>query len=350
MWRFWMFALALWVVFICPAKAFIGEVDAANRFPYVVLLWVKGHDGEENKGYACTAVVVARRLALTAAHCVWSEGKFHQRPNLRLWDSKKKQMRDFPALDVYVKPVYIEAATALAEKQAQYADLHAQYKAGEKEVTGSDLNWFWRHNSEIARKPALNDIAVIITAEDMLLPEYAFTTLHLDQGFYEYLWGGTNTPPEWTKEKEKGIISLLKNPERFLQQTAIGAGFGLHDCSTQQWKENVCQLRDPQRRWSKVELDASQVRVSAPFELYPVFYSRGKAPDAHDSSNSFLGGDSGGPLFMLSRSSEMSVLVGVTSAVTEEGDGDNRGIHASLIYNAPFIYEVVRTFHHLLVP
>jgi V8-like Glu-specific endopeptidase len=324
------------LAFSSPAYALEGEAWDGH-FPFVVQIFSDYGDGIQ---WPCSSSVIDGGLVVTAAHCV-------MRPTIRTENG-----REIVAINLaqavrvkYVDRHGVESATNAV--RATWEPAMPRYLAvwlGMPRPQEDDPS-----DTQKAKTRALNgmfaqfapmDVAYLVTERYIDLKVYAHSVLDLMGPITKSM----SNKRDWalTSEAIEAAEKIFwKRFDRTLSENVV-VGFGGHGCMTP-GKLYTCTI-DSTRRWSKLSIisgdylngtsvstdGSSRSQASPPPYRVPWVWQAGPGSNG---TNPTVGGDSGGPLLLMSNTKKKKWFhVGTTSGWTGYAS-----THASLL-SAPYAW------------
>jgi len=266
-----LFVLAAYGVAV---HAMVGEVDIADKFPFVVSL--------SSEVGGCSGVASRAGLVSTAAHCVWSESTGVAR-NMRItFKDADGRIRTVKSRKIFIPPEYVPL-----ERTWLQSDRSSSSSADQKEID------FIR--------AAIHDIAFIVPDS----------------------WVETEGFPHWITEildyDGRMTTSLESYFGDLTRASALSIGYGKYLCKDFNSREADC-VSDGNRRSATVPL-VGRYNVGGNTFGFPDVWITGRNADG---INPIQHGDSGGPVFVRALDGRW-MLMGYTSG------GNNRQSYASSI-------------------
>lgn len=311
------------VLFVGSASshALYGDVDSGNEFPFVVRVTIK-----KGKGFRfCSASMRNKRMAITAAHCVYDEDGDRVLADISLRFTDEKGAVRRVAAKAFVPPDYAAAAKKLWPLKKQFDKARAKNDSAQlKELALPLLEAMFSHTSR--------DFALLLPESDVNVAAFLPATIMDDDLPFAGLLSGFETPRDrWTSESyalagatyERSFAPRLpvaprpddkgRREERFV---AHAVGFG-RTCRTD--KDTKCTIFDGKRRHSAILLGADWYYFG--IMNRDIGFMLSLFSDDPEKREVMLPGDSGGPILIRDKVTGRFTQVGIITSTNHTKRG-----------------------------
>jgi V8-like Glu-specific endopeptidase len=333
-------AIRMFIVFLVlvigPTRghALYGDVDVDNQFPFVVRVAVK----KGNQIRFCTASMRTRRMAITAAHCVYDEktGKTLNNISLHFTDERGAVRR--VAAKAFIAPDYAEATSKVRMMKAQFDE--AKAKKDDAKVMELFLPL-----TEATVAQTSRDFALLLPASDVNVSAFLLATIMDDDlPFASTLRAFENSLHRWTPEtyarvgaafKESFVARMPVAPKqdsevrKSVTFLAHAVGYGL-TCRSD--KDAKCKLLDGKRRHAPILLEDGWYYPGSAYSDASLMLTLSK--QSLKRQEMVLPGDSGGPILIRDQITGRFMQIGVITSYSHSKFGAFRTWAACLLQHA----------------
>jgi hypothetical protein len=316
------------------SHALYGDVDVENQFPFVVRIAVK----KGNQIRFCTASMRTRRMAITAAHCVYDEKTGKTLNNISLHFTDERGARRRVAAKAFIAPDYAEAVRKSRIIKTQFDEAKAK-KDDAKLIALSLLL------AEASVTQTSRDFALLLPVSDVNVSAFLLSTIMDDDlPFAATLSAFENSLQRWTPETYARVGAAFK--ESFASRMPVAptqdnevrksvtflahaVGYG-RTCRSD--KDTKCRLLDGKRRHAPILLEDGWYYPGSTDNDASLMLTLSK--QSLKRREMVLPGDSGGPILIRDQITGRFMQIGIITSYSNSKYGAFRSWAACLLQHA----------------